>query len=152
MLVFVFPAVGFVALLSLLPHKELRFIFAVIPVLNMSAALGMAKWARAWEGGRATLVCGTLLAANFALSLVFLWVSSHNYPGGAAFAKLHELVQEEGVRVHIDVASAMTGVSRFGTTTAVCLSFFISAGSLAYVYLHMCVWGVEVEGESEGKS
>lgn len=52
-----------------------------------------------------------LLAVNFVASLAFGYISSWNYPGGYALQKLHQM--ETGGSVHIDVAAAMSGISRF---------------------------------------
>jgi alpha-1,6-mannosyltransferase len=43
---FVWPIVLYLALFSLLPHKELRFIFNAIPILNMAAAVVRTRMAR----------------------------------------------------------------------------------------------------------
>jgi alpha-1,6-mannosyltransferase len=55
--------------------------------------------------------------ATFLGSFFFLTASQVNYPGGKAFRFLHDVTlgeQDMRRRVHIDVSSAMTGVSRFG--------------------------------------
>jgi len=37
------PALIFVGLYSFLPHKELRFIFPALTLLNLGGAIGLAK-------------------------------------------------------------------------------------------------------------
>ncbi|KAL6265161.1 hypothetical protein P5V15_005246 [Pogonomyrmex californicus] len=113
------PAIIFVILFSFLPHKELRFIIYVFPLLNVSAA---AICHRIWENRAKTTWNGFLaliilchLVLNIIFSLFLLYISGFNYPGGLAITKLHRLERNsiKPVHVHIDVLTAQTGVSRF---------------------------------------
>lgn len=112
----VLPVTLFVALYSLLPHKELRFVIYAIPIFNIGAAAALARLhimafhlpegivvARrypqthvAGSGGfspryfRALLfLCALGLAASFGASCLFMYASVLNYPGGEALHRLH---------------------------------------------------------------
>ncbi|CAL8468707.1 g8247 [Coccomyxa elongata] len=116
----------YVALYSVLPHKEVRFLLPVLPLFNVSAAAAVWRiWnnrgkSRIWQAG--CFCAAALLAASLAATVLMAAVSRHNYPGGHALAKLHRLEEAEAeaaqiagrnLTVHIDVGAAMTGVSRF---------------------------------------
>ncbi|KAK2587490.1 hypothetical protein KPH14_003192 [Odynerus spinipes] len=121
---FTVPAIIFVVLFSFLPHKELRFIIYVFPLLNVAAA---AACHRIWENRGKTPLNGLLslivighLVLNTIFSMFLLCVASCNYPGGLAIARLHRLEQNstEPIYVHIDNLAAQTGVSRFTQTNS----------------------------------
>ncbi|KAF2074382.1 hypothetical protein CYY_004316 [Polysphondylium violaceum] len=94
------PILAFVGLYSLLPHKELRFIFYSIPIFNFVGSVGISRvFRRAFSNSKSTkkgvgyrllaLLIIAMLLCNFLLSLGYVYVSSKNYPGGYSLVKLH---------------------------------------------------------------
>lgn len=131
----VYTSLGFVAVYSIQPHKEARFIFYVVPPLTAAAALGASILTtshptKARDDSRQTqkklssaLIALSVLATSVA-SAGMLLASSLNYPGGEALAALQQIIRADGhspinndsslVTVHADVLSCMTGVTLFG--------------------------------------
>ena len=114
---FVGPALVFVGLYSILPHKELRFIIYAFPMLNVAAAAACQRlWAnRSKSFGRKLLALGVAahLLANACATAFLVYVSAHNYPGGEAMNVLHAMETSADVKVHLDNLACQTGVSRF---------------------------------------
>ncbi|KAJ1453415.1 Alg9-like mannosyltransferase family-domain-containing protein [Pelagophyceae sp. CCMP2097] len=125
------PAAASVALLSILPHKELRFIFPALPLFTLAAAVGADRCCSASFGharsrspkarARYSAVLLVRLApwaclfATAATTSVFVRAARVNYAGGAALRALHaHFGDAPPARVHIDTLAAVSGASRFG--------------------------------------
>lgn len=115
----------FVAVYSVQPHKEARFIFYVVPALTAASALGanyiFAHRTKTLLYGLVSLVLPLSIAAAFAGSAAMLVLSTLNYPGGDAVTQLFHLTQQPAspstsqiVSVHADVLTCMTGLTLFG--------------------------------------
>ena len=113
----------FVFAYSFLGHKELRFLFPVLPLFNFCAACGMHRLnlnrKKSIKGNFLHALAWMGVIVSCAVSIgVFAKASIANYPGGEALAAFHELNPERDasghVRLHIDDHCAQTGASRFG--------------------------------------
>ncbi|KAI8628025.1 Alg9-like mannosyltransferase family-domain-containing protein [Xylariaceae sp. FL1651] len=120
----VVPNLLFVAIYSIQPHKETRFIFYIAPPLTAAAALGasyiISRRTKSFLFATASHVIVGSILVSFAISTAMLIISSLNYPGGEALSKLKNLValspspDIQTASVHTDVLSCMTGVTLFG--------------------------------------
>ena len=113
------PVLGFLAVYSVQPHKEWRFVVYVVPCLTAVAALG-ANWiwtrrAKSILYHFLSVVLVASMLGTFGASLGMLGLSRLNYPGAEALQRVHSLVEKPGsiVRMHSDTLSCMTGITRF---------------------------------------
>lgn len=123
----IIPSLLFIAVYSLQPHKESRFIIYVVPPLTAAASLSASYiWTRRSKNQLYAIWSFTLflsVIASFAGSTLMLLISSLNYPGGEAITSVRSIIAKElwsenhnhwePTYVHMDVLSCMTGVTRF---------------------------------------
>ena len=111
------PHIAFIGIYSLLPHKEWRFIIYSIPAFTAVASAG-ASWI--WTRRSKTLLYQVLSLVliqttlmSFIASFGLLYVSSLNYPGGAALQRLHALDGTPAKSVYLSNLACQSGVTRF---------------------------------------
>ncbi|KAG6013593.1 hypothetical protein E4U54_006543 [Claviceps lovelessii] len=114
------PCLAYIAIYSLQPHKETRFIFYTVPSLTLAAALAatfisnrVAK-SPLYKVLSAALLLSAL--ATLSASTAMLLLSSLNYPGGDALAQLYAHVGNYTagpVTAHADIPTCMTGLTLF---------------------------------------
>jgi len=125
----VLPSFLYVGAYSILPHKEVRFLFQVFPFFSSAAALMMMKLQMAASTKkkdfksrfrRAIGLFGFIganlgLLLSFGLATLYLLVATKNYPGAEALMFVQQKATEEKGHstVHYCVFAAMTGISRF---------------------------------------
>jgi alpha-1,6-mannosyltransferase len=122
------PNLAYIALYSLLPHKETRFIFPVIPPLTLVAALSTSYM---WKH-RNRAVFYRLLSIIIVLSVLLSALVAHaallplsalSYPGAHALSALHDYASVHSlgtsvhdtnntILVHLDNLSTQTGITR----------------------------------------
>ncbi|XP_026734890.1 dol-P-Man:Man(7)GlcNAc(2)-PP-Dol alpha-1,6-mannosyltransferase [Trichoplusia ni] len=112
------PAFVYILLYSFLPHKELRFIIYVFPLLNMASAAACSYiYVRRTKAPIFELLFwGSIIVilGNIVISLAFVLVAMTNYPGGVAITRFHKLLRNEPfVHIHICNLAAQTGVTRY---------------------------------------
>ncbi|OAT00660.1 alpha-1,6-mannosyltransferase subunit [Blastomyces dermatitidis ER-3] len=126
------PAISYIFLYSLQPHKEWRFILYTIPPITTAAALGASYiWTHRTKTHilyplLATLLCLSTLTTFVLSTFLLLPISAANYPGAYALKALHNnhpynniknnstrLADQQTISVHLDNLACQTGVTRF---------------------------------------
>eukprot|EP00056_Hartaetosiga_gracilis_P004996 m.80201 g.80201 ORF g.80201 m.80201 type:complete len:496 (-) comp12007_c0_seq1:1467-2954(-) len=122
---YVLLVLAFVALYSLLPHKELRFILYSVPLLNLGVACGIDYLIKSRT--KLLSLFGTMCLLGVVMGILCTTAlstsaSAINYPGGEAMRWLHANCDPycgdaENMRsVHISNLAAQSGASRFSQT------------------------------------
>ncbi|KAF4614053.1 hypothetical protein D9613_007414 [Agrocybe pediades] len=115
------PALAFVALMSMLGHKEWRFIVYVVPACNIAAARVTSVMVSRRKGtlvGRLLfLAVPAIIAANMLVTVLSTKASMDNYPGGEALSVFHQIYPANTTypppHVHISNLAAQSGASLF---------------------------------------
>lgn len=116
------PPLTYTAIYSILPHKETRFLFPIVPPLT--AALALVASHATMRMSRSAInrfltynLLTTTLISTYISHGLLLPLSAQTYPGGAAIASLHAVSlnyrHQAHIRVHLTNLALQTGVTHF---------------------------------------
>ncbi|KIV84903.1 hypothetical protein PV11_00652 [Exophiala sideris] len=118
----ILPSLSYVTAYSVLPHKETRFIFPVVPAVTAAVAVcaayisNRADRSVLYKLSHYILILSTVMTTIFATG-VLLPLSALTYPGGQALDALHALsvnyAPQPQIRVHLTNLALQTGVTHF---------------------------------------
>ncbi|KAK5037469.1 Dol-P-Man:Man(7)GlcNAc(2)-PP-Dol alpha-1,6-mannosyltransferase [Exophiala sideris] len=118
----ILPSLSYVGVYSILPHKETRFIFPVVPPVTAAVAVCAAYISNRVERSvlykfsHYILILSTIMTTIFATG-VLLPLSALTHPGGQALDALHALsvnyAPQPQIRVHLTNLALQTGVTHF---------------------------------------
>ncbi|KAG8808272.1 dolichyl-P-Man:Man(7)GlcNAc(2)-PP-dolichol alpha-1,6-mannosyltransferase [Serendipita sp. 401] len=92
------PPIIFVCILSLLGHKEWRFVVYVVPVFNLAAANAFVWCSQRLPWTRVVrFALLTTLVANAAVAGLLTMISNANYPGGDALTQANKMSRANGM-------------------------------------------------------
>ncbi|OAQ63331.1 alpha-1,6-mannosyltransferase subunit [Pochonia chlamydosporia 170] len=113
------PSLSYMAIYSLQPHKETRFMFYTIPPVTLAAALSAnyisTRFSKSNLYKLTTIALVFSVLATSLASTSMLLLSSLNYPGGEALTQLYALAPHSNtpINAHADVLTCMTGLTLF---------------------------------------
>ena len=127
------PSYAYLLFYSILPHKEIRFMFPIVPSLTLVAALTCTRLTM--NAGKSSVTkfllyaaMASIFVAAFISHAILLPLSAQNYPGGESLEALHEYYHENHqgfisireprtgqpeVHVHLTNLALQSGVTRF---------------------------------------
>ena len=113
------PSLIYTALYSILPHKETRFLFPILPSLTTAMALAAQRLTidnrLRVSSYLKHLVILTTMITMILSHFILLPLSSLNYPGAQALKSLHNIAHntQPHLTVHLDNLALQTGITRF---------------------------------------
>ncbi|CAH7690731.1 Alg9-like mannosyltransferase family-domain-containing protein [Phakopsora pachyrhizi] len=111
-------SIGFLTMMSLLGHKEARFIIYIVPIWNLGSAIFINRIIKlkVFKSSLLKFMIFLIVFGTTIFQTVFTtFLSINNYVGGRAMVELHSIdrLKPLELKVHLDNLVCQTGASRF---------------------------------------